>query len=167
MIITFLIRLLQLLGVAAFQILLLNHVHLFGYATPMCAAMFLVWFPLNANRIGNMLWAFALGLLLDAFSSTPGMTAAALTFTAFLQWPLLKAMAPKDSVEDLVPTFKKMGTWNHVQYVIILFVAFHFAYFLIDAFSFFNFLDIVIAMTSSCVLSLVIALSLESLRNGK
>ncbi len=156
-----------MLGWVALQVLVCNHIPLLGYAMPMLYLLFLVHFPLNANRVGNMLWAFATGLLIDIFSNTPGEAAASLTLAAFVQWPLLKVSAPKDCVEDLVPTYKSMGRWNHARYIIILAVVHQAAYYLLESFSFFHFTETLITFGAGLALSLVLMLSIETLRHGK
>ncbi len=160
-------RLVHALLLLALQVLVCNHIHLMGYATPMPYVLFLVWLPLNANRIGNMLWAFLLGLAIDIFSNTPGEAAAALTLTAFVQWPLLRAMAPKDSIEDMVPTYKTMGRWNHIRYIFILTLVHHTAFFLLESFSFFHLTALGISFGGSLALSLLLMLTFETLRHGK
>lgn len=164
---TFVIRLVQLLALVALQVLVCNHVHLFGYATPMLYVLFLLWLPLNASRIGTMLWAFVLGLLIDVFSNTPGEAAASLTLAAFVQWPLLKVSAPKECLEDMVPSYKTMGRWNHIRYVLVLVFVHHAAFYLLESFSFFRFYDTLIAFGTSLALSLVLILTLETLRHGE
>ena len=160
-------RLVHALLLLALQVLVCNHIHLMGYATPMPYVLFLVWLPLNANRIGNMLWAFLLGLAIDIFSNPPGEAAAALTLTAFVQWPLLRAMAPKDSIEDMVPTYKTMGRWNHIRYIFILTLVHHTAFFLLESFSFFHLTALGISFGGSLALSLLLMLTFETLRHGK
>ena len=168
MIIVFLKRLLQMLALVVVQVMVCNHIHLMGYATPMLYVLFLVYFPLNSNRIGNMVWAFVMGLFIDAFSNTPGEAAGgALTLTAFIQWPLLHASAPKDCLEDMVPTYKNMGWWNHIRYLFILVAVHHTAFYLLESFSFLHFTELLITYGSSLLLSFVIILILETLRNGK
>ena len=55
------------------QVLVFNHIHLFGYATP----LLYVYFVLSARRgfpkWALLLWAFLLGLSVDVFSNTPGL----------------------------------------------------------------------------------------------
>ena len=91
MIVIFIKRLLQILELIALQVLVCNHVHLWGLATPMLYPLFLFYLPLNSNRIGNMLWAFVLGLVIDAFSNTPGEAAAAMRSMDGLRAALGKA----------------------------------------------------------------------------
>ncbi|MBQ8968441.1 MAG: rod shape-determining protein MreD [Bacteroidaceae bacterium] len=167
MLLIFLKRLLQMLGLMALQVLVCNHIHLFGYATPMLYVLFLAYLPLNANRIGSLLWAFVLGLSVDIFSNTFGAAAAALTFAAFVQWPLLQAWAPKESVEDMVPTYQTMGVWNHIRYLAVLATVHHLVFYLLESFSYFHWESLLISVGSSLLLSLVLMLTIDSLRHGK
>jgi rod shape-determining protein MreD len=167
MLIVFLKRLFLLLGILALQVLVCNNIHLYGYATPMVGALFVIRMPLNIGRISGMMWAFMLGLFIDMFSNTPGETAASLTLTAFVAPPLLRAMAPKESLDDMVPDYRTMGIWNHIRYVVLLTLVQHLAFYALDRFSFFNIQQTLIALGSSLLLSLLFILSLESLSHGE
>ena len=167
MVLIFIKRLLEMLGWAALQVLVCNHIHLLGYATPMPYVLFLAHLPLNANRTGNLLWAFSIGLIIDIFSNTPGEAAASMTLAALVQWPLLKASAPKECIEDMVPTYHAMGTWNHIRFIIILTFVHHAAFYLLESFSFFHVTETLIAFAASLGLSLLLMLTLETLRHGK
>ncbi len=167
MIYLFLKRFLLLLGILALQVLVCNNIHLYGYATPMVCALFVIRMPLNVGRIPCMMWAFALGLLTDMFSNTPGETVGSLTFTAFVAPPLLQAMVTKESLEDMVPDYRTMGVWNHIRYATILTLVQHISYYALAFFSFFNMQQILISLGSSLLLSLLFILSLESLAHGQ
>ena len=149
------------------QVFVFNHIILWGYAIPLLGVMILFHTPLNAGRIGNMLLAFFTGLVLDAFSNSPGVAAGAMTFTAFVQYSLLHAIVPKDAVEDAVPSMKLLGKYNYVFYIAILMAVHHFMYFLLEAFSFFNAMDLLIRFLGSYALSMVLALSIEFLLSSK
>ena len=167
MLITLLKRLLQIVGLVALQVLVCNHIHFLGYATPMLYVLFLVWLPLNANRTGNIIWAFMLGLVIDILSNTPGEAAGAMTLAALVQWPLLHATAPKDCLEDMVPSYKSMGRWNHIRYIFLLTLVHHAMFFLLESFSFFHLTEVLISFGASLALSFVLMLTLETLRHGK
>ena len=149
------------------QVFVFNHIILWEYAIPLLGVMILFHTPLNAGRIGNMLLAFFTGLVLDAFSNSPGVAAGAMTFTAFVQYSLLHAIVPKDAVEDAVPSMKLLGKYNYVFYIAILMAVHHFMYFLLEAFSFFNAMDLLIRFLGSYALSMVLALSIEFLLSSK
>ena len=167
MVITFLQRLLWLVALVAAQMMVFNYIHLFGYATPLPYVFLLLMFPLNSSRWSILLWGFVCGLLCDFVSLTPGLGAASMTLTAFLQPLLLKAMAPKDSLEDMQASYSTLGLWGYVRYAGILTSVFMLTYFLLMSFSFFHIVDLAIAFASSWVLTLLLCMAIESVRNSK
>ena len=83
------------------QVLVFNHIHLFGYATLLLFVYFVVMFPRNYPRWAMLLWSFFLGLFADLFSNTPGIAAASLTLIAFAQPYLLDLFIPREAPENM------------------------------------------------------------------
>lgn len=164
MIITFLIRLLQMLALIAAQVLVFNHIHLMGYATPMVYVVFLLYFPWHTSRVGILFWSFVLGFIIDFFTNTPGVAAGSMVLAAMIQPVLLNAMVPKDSVEDMAPTYKSMGRWNHVRHVMLVILIQQVAFFLLERFSFFQWKELLLSFLGSYLLTLILVLALESFR---
>ena len=71
------------------QVLILNNVHIAGYATPFLYIYLILKFESDVPRNVLMLWAFFLGLSVDIFSDTPGMNASATVLLAFLLFLLI------------------------------------------------------------------------------
>ena len=84
-------------GLVLFQVLVLNHVHIVGYATPFLYIFLILKFESSVSRNALMLWAFFLGLVIDVFSDTPGMNAAATVLLAFLRPLLLRLFVPRET----------------------------------------------------------------------
>ena len=164
MIITFLQRLLWMLALVAAQMLVFNHIHLFGYATPLPFLYLVLLFPLGTERWSILLWGFVCGLLCDVTSLTLGVGAAALTLVAFVQPPLLQLMAPKDALEDMQPGIATMGFWHYLNYAFLLSLLFVTVYFAIQTFNFFHPLDFLISLLSSWGLTLLFCLIFEAIR---
>lgn len=164
MIVTFLIRLLQTLALVAVQVLVLNHIRLWGYCVPMIHVCLLLYFPLGSSRVATLLWAFVAGLVVDVFSNTPGVGCGAMTLAAMAQPGLLRLMVPRDAAEDVMPTYRSMGARKHVTYVMLIYLIHHLAYFMLETFSFANLTLTLLSMAGSWFLSVVLALTLESLR---
>ena len=160
-------RLLQFLLLLALQVFLFNHIHIMGYATPLVYVALLLYMPANENRITTLVWAFIMGYCVDLFSITPGMSAASLTLTAMLRNGLLSLMIPKDSLENMVPTYKTMGAWNHLHFMTILLLIHHFTYFVLESFSIFNLRDLCLMSGGSFVLSWIAIALMELLRGEK
>lgn len=167
MIIRELFHLLRLIVLLFLQVLVFNHMHLFGYATPLVYICFLLHFPINCSRSGILCWGFALGLLVDMFSNTPGVAAASTTLAAMLQPILLRAMAPKDCIEDMVPSFHTMGYGNYIRFFIILIAVHHICFFLLESFSYFDLYHLALSCCSSIVLTTCIVWAIENLFNRK
>ncbi len=164
MLVTQLIRLLQMLGLVSLQVLVMNHIHLLGYATPLVYVVFLLYFPLNTSRVEILLWSFALGLIVDIFSNTPGIASSAMTLAGMVRPPLLSAIVSKDVADNMSPNYHTLGWWTHARFILILVLIHHITYFALESFSFFNPVDLGISCASSIVLSLLIIYTLEIFR---
>ena len=90
MIITYIHRIGWFIGLVLLQVLILNNVHIAGYATPFLYIYFILKFASGTSRNELMLWAFFFGLTIDIFADTPGMNAAATVLLAFLRPSLLR-----------------------------------------------------------------------------
>ena len=68
MIITYIHRIGWFIGLVLLQVLILNNVHIAGYATPFLYIYFILKFNSGTSRNELMLWAFFFGLTIDVFS---------------------------------------------------------------------------------------------------
>lgn len=166
---TFLKRLVQLISILALQVLVFNHVQIVGYATPMICVYFILLFPLGTSHFQILLWAFAMGMLQDTFSNTPGMNAASLTFIGFIQPLLLKTFSSKE-IEDnekLLPPSAKSLDWSHfIRYISIAVILQQILFYLLEAFSFFNLQEMGINILGGSLMSVLIITAIEGVRIG-
>ena len=95
-------------GLVLLQVLILNNVHIAGYATPFLYVYFILKFASGTSRNELMLWAFFLGLTIDIFSNTPGMNAAATVFLAFVRPTFLRLFTPRDTLDSIIPSIRTM-----------------------------------------------------------
>ncbi len=160
-------RVAQLAFLAAAQVLVCNHFHLLGYATPMVYVLFLCYLPANTSRVAAMLWSFALGFIIDFLSGTPGLASASLTLAAFAWRPLLEAMAPKERADDFTPSFRTLGKNGHAFFMLTLTAIHHTAYVALEYMSLFSFFDALLTLIASLILSMVVMLAAETLRDRK
>ena len=68
-------RLAMFMALFVAQVLILNHVHLFDVATPLLYVYFAITFRRGFPKWIMLLSCFLLGLVIDIFSSTPGLAA--------------------------------------------------------------------------------------------
>ena len=70
MVINYLHKIGWFIGLVLLQVLILNNVHIAGYATPFLYIYLILKFESETPRNTLMLWAFFLGLTVDIFSDT-------------------------------------------------------------------------------------------------
>lgn len=148
----------------AVQILILNHIHLFDVATPFLFVYFAISFRRNTPKWAVLLWCFAMGLAVDVFSNTPGLSAGALTLVGLIQPYLLELFTPRDSVEDLACSMATLGKGKYTLFAFILLFAFCLLFFTLEAFTFYNWIYWLVCTGSSTLLTLVLILAIESIR---
>ena len=132
---TFILRIIRLFVILSFQVLVFNHIHLFGYITPLVIGYMMVCFHQGTSRMELLLWGFTTGLLFDIFSNTAGMASAACTLVAMTQPKLLSMFTPRDASDTIIPTFKTLGFWNYILYTTLLMSILHGTFYLLDAFT--------------------------------
>lgn len=166
---TFLKRLLLLVLFLALQVLVLNHVQILGYATPMVCVYFILLFPLGTPRWQILTWGFLIGLLQDIFTNTPGMNAASLTLVAMMQPAILKTFSSRDTEdnEESLPPSAGTMDWSHfLRYVAVAVITQQIVFYLLEAFSFFNLLEILINIGGGSLMSFFFIWALEGVRMG-
>ena len=102
------------------QVFVFNHVHLFGYATPLPYIYFLLTLPSTTPRWAYVVLGFALGLLVDLFTNTPGMAAGATCLLGLLLPFLLQRFGPADSDDEpFTPSPGSMEWGPFLRYVFV------------------------------------------------
>lgn len=149
------------------QALVLNHIRLFGCATPLLYVYFVLPMQRGQSKWATLLWCFAMGLAIDIFSNTPGVASASMTFVGMLQPYLLELFVPRDSAEDLTPSFRTLGVSKYVSYTVILVFLMCLAFFSLEAFNLYNWMQLVISILGSTVLTAILILVIENVRNRK
>ncbi len=146
------------------QTLILDNIHIAGYATPFLYVYLILKFESDTSRNALMLWAFFLGLAVDAFFDTPGMNASATLFLAFLRPTLLRLFVPRDTVGSIVPAARTMGISPFLKYVSFS-VLFHHAMLLsLEFFSFVHWDTLLLRILSSSVLTVACITAVEGIQ---
>ena len=155
---TYLQRIEWFIGLVLLQVLVLNHMHINGYATPFFFIYFILKYNSGVSRNVLMIWAFLLGLTVDILGNTPGMNAAAATVLAFMREPVLRLVTLRDSVEDFEPGIKSMGFSPFLFCTILL---------VIDTFSFFNLPVLLLKILTDASITIICILCAEAIRRKK
>jgi rod shape-determining protein MreD len=93
--------------------------------------------------------SFLLGLVIDIFSNTPGMHAAACTLTGFVRPAIIKVLMGDDLLDTIFPSFKTFGYGGFFRYVIILVVLHHVTLFVLESLTLLDPLFLLIRIVSS------------------
>lgn len=154
-------------GLILLQVLILNNIHLFGYATPFLYIYLLLKFESETSRNVLMLWAFFLGLMVDIFSDTLGMNAAACVLLAFLRPTILRLFLSRDMLDSIVPALRTLGVAVFLKYAIFCVLLHHTALFVIEYFSVARVGDLLLRVVLSSLLTLACILALEGIQKKK
>jgi rod shape-determining protein MreD len=127
------------------------------FITPYLYFLFILWLPFGINRLSITILGFILGFILDLFSNTPGLHAAACGLMAYIRPSILNLLLAQEASEEVhkEPSVGTMGWGPYLFYVFALTFIHHFYLVLLEWLefgSFTYFLGKVIATTTMSVL---------------
>ena len=152
------------IGLVLLQVLILNNVHIAGYATPFLYIYLILKFESDVSRNVLMLWAFFLGLTVDIFSDTPGMNASATVLLAFLRPAFLRLFVPRDTLDALVPAIHTMGVSPFLKYLVACVFVHHGMLLVIEFFSFAHMGTLLLRIVASTLLTVICIMAIEGIR---
>lgn len=120
------------------QVVVLNNIHIFGYATPLLLIYCILIAPADMPRWASLVMAFIIGIISDIFANTPGVCAASLTLVAFIQPIYLKMFLSRESPDDLRPSLASLGLTKFFSFSFVLTLLFITVFFTLEEFSFFH-----------------------------
>ena len=135
------------------------------FVIPVLYYLFILWLPFSLNRLSLLLIGFVTGLLLDYFTQTPGLHAAACVLIAYVRPFIISILIPKDTAEFNYrePSPGAMGWAPYAVYVFILTVLHHTYLTLLEWLQFGTFLDFIIKVLSTTGISLLLIFTVELL----
>lgn len=150
------------------QVIIFNHIHLFGYATPMVYVLMLIMLPSDTPHWLYVLYGFIMGFLIDLFTNTPGIGAASATLTGFCTPWILRLFAPSGYAfeEPFSPTPKTMEWLPYLRFATSVVLINTLAYFLAESFTFFNFGYLLLSTFLSTLITIGFISLIELLRQN-
>ena len=148
------------------QVLVFNHVHIFGFATPMPYVYFLILLPSDTPHWLYVAVGFAMGLAIDLFTNTPGMAAGSLCLTGLLTPWLVAINSPKEHDDDnaIVPSRRTLEWGGFLRLTVIAALVHCAAFFTLEAFSFFDWHVLLINIAGSTLLTTLFIVAMELVR---
>ena len=146
------------------QVLILNNIHFLRIATPFLYLYFIIKMPVGSSRTQVVFFSFIAGVVIDTFSNTPGMHAAACT--------LAGVFMGKDLPEGIYPSYKTFGFGGFFRYVLSFVLIQHTTLFAIESLTLFDPLFLVVRILSSVVMTTLLictveAFNIESQKSGE
>ena len=164
MTIDFLRRLFVCIIVCLLQALVFDRIWLFDVATPLMIVYFIITLPRGYPRWGALLLSFFLGLAVDMFRNTPGVTAAALTIVGMIQPYLIELFLPRDAEPDIKSSARSLGVWHFLSLAAILVAIFCLVYFALEIFTFDAWLYCLQCAGASALLTIILIMAFEAVR---
>ena len=158
-------RLVMFLTLFVVQVLILNHVHMFGVGTPLLYVYFAVTFRRHFPKWLILVSCFLLGLVIDIFSCTPGLASSVMTLVGLAQAYLIELLVTRDSADDLEVSIKSLGLSKFVVLSGLLTLLYCLVFFALEAFNFFDVLLWLSRSVVSALLTMVLMLAVESVRS--
>lgn len=146
------------------QVIVFNHICLFGYAVPLVFIYVILKLPVTMHVNWVLTISFLLGLTIDIFSDTQGMNALACTILGLSRKPVLRLYFPReDEMSTPQPSFRSLGVSVYLKYVFSISLIYCALFFFIETLSLFNPLRLFIKIASSSLLTFIIIIAIDSL----
>lgn len=152
------------MGILLAQVLICNHIVLFGVAMPLMLVYFIIRMPMDMNASLLLTLSFLLGLLTDICGDTVGVNALACTITAALKRPAFYAYVQHDDrMNQVTPNVATLGMATYCKYMLTLVAIYALLVFAIEYFSFADVKQIAVMTAGSSVLTFLLILGLDSI----
>ncbi len=150
------------------QAVVFNNICLWGVAVPFVFLYVLLRLPLTMSKDWLFTIGFAIGLIIDIFSDTPGMNALACTLLMALRRPVLRLyVARDDELTDPYPSIRSLGFFTYAKYALSMSLLFCILIFLIEAFSLFGIGRLLLTIGASTLLTTILIVGIDSLISRK
>jgi rod shape-determining protein MreD len=141
----------------ATQIIVFNNMNFFGFISPFPYVLFIILYPVNGNKSGLLLTSFLLGLIMDMFSNSGGIHATACLALAYFR-PFLFKFSFGLSYEYQTVKLNDVLTPERFSFILLSVVIHHLVLFILEAFQFSFFWDILLRTVLSTVFTIIICI---------
>lgn len=150
------------------QVTILSNVALWGIATPFLFIYFIMKLPVSMPSNKVMTISFIVGLVIDMFFSTPGVYALSSVITAFMRKPYITlVLQHEDDYGNMYPSIKSLGLAPFTVYAVITSFTFSLTVFMIQSFSLYNPLYLVLKIVTSTIFTYILIMSAEYILKEK
>lgn len=144
------------------QVVVFNHICLFGVAVPFVFIYLIITLPLTMGRSGFFTIAFFLGLIVDIFSDTAGLYALGCTVMAALRHPVIRLYFNREEeMTESRPSIESLGPGVFIRYALTLTAIFSTVVTLADSFIFFDPEKTLLIIVGSTLLTTALIVALD------
>jgi rod shape-determining protein MreD len=165
MITTVLGNLLRFVVLVLVQALVLDHIDLAnGWVVPYLYVLFIIMLPFNTPPWATLVLGFVTGLVMDLFSSTPGMHTSACVLMAFARLLMLRLLAPREGYDPgKRPIIAHMGLTWFMTFAGVLVAVHHLWLFFVEVYRFDDLFSTLLRAFMSAAATLVLCLLAQAL----
>lgn len=139
------------------QVFVFNNMNIGGYLNPYIYVLFILLLPINISKSLLLILAFVLGLTIDYFGNTLGLHAAATLLMAFARPAVINLFFSNIEFNPgEEPGLSRLKLGGFFRYVFTLVFIHHCTLFLLETFSFNNFLYTLYRIMLSTLLTMLI-----------
>jgi hypothetical protein len=162
----FIRNIIRLLFFIFFQVYVLDKIpHLHRFITPYIYYLFILWLPFSMSRQWLLVVGFLTGLILDYFTMTPGLHAAACVLVAYVRPFVINVLTPRDSSDFNYrePSPQAMQWTPYTLYVFVLTLLHHGYLVFLEWLSFGSFLYFIVKVIASTGVSMLLIFTADML----
>lgn len=138
------------------QVLILNQVQFSGFFNPYIYVLFVILFPLNSPRWASLSLAFLLGFIVDIFSNSLGIHAAATVFIAYVRPFIIRLISNREDERSEYPGLNQSKPGWFITYVLLMVFLHHFILFYLEVYTFSHFFNTLLRIVLSTVFSVIV-----------
>ena len=151
------INIIRFILLLAAQIVIFNNINLFGYINPYPYILFILLYPVNSNKSGLLIASFCLGLVVDLFSNSGGIHAAACLILAYVR-PTFFKFAFGLSYEYQTVKINDRLSPERFTFILISISTHHLILFLLEYFKFSFILSALLRTIISTIFTLIFSI---------
>lgn len=154
---TLFVNIFRFILLLAVQIIVFNNMNFLGYITPYPYLLFIILYPVNSNKSGLLVASFFLGIIMDLFSNSGGIHTTACIVLAYYR-PYIFKFSFGISYEYQTIKLNDVITPERFSFILLSVLLHHFTLFILEAFKFSFFWDILLRTILSSVFTIIICI---------
>lgn len=143
------------------QVLVLNQVHLLGFANPMLFLLFFIVFPKQKSKINLLLLGFFSGLFLDFFSDTGGIYAISTLCICYFRASIIKFVLG-DIAQEKQLHLMEFSLGKRLFYILLFVLVHQILFYWFEFFSFVHWQKMLYRISVSTLLTTIVCVLMLS-----